>query len=104
MIKIISFLFLISNVVMCIEMTEQTLDKMILNFYEKNKNPVCDFNINENIKSVELLYDGNIYKGFLNEKKEPYGEWTSKKGFSVECYLGNRGTNRKLTKIYAKEL
>ena len=88
-------MFLISNLVMSVEATNQlengieNIDEKILNFYKKNKNPVCNFNIDKNIKKVDLFYNGNIYNGFLNEKKEPYGEWTNTNGFSVECYLND---------------
>ncbi len=113
MVKILLYLFLISNLLMSIEITKQVengeknIEEMILNFYKKNRNPVCNFDIDKNIKKVELFYNGTIYKGFLNEAKEPYGEWKSTNGFSVECYLNNkkffRINNSKVLEYYDNE-
>ena len=113
MIKVVLSLFLISNLIMSVEATKQlengieNIEEKILNFYKKNRNPVCNFDIDKNIKKVYLLYNGNIYNGFLNEKKEPYGEWISTNGFSVECYLNDkkffRIINSKVLEYYDEE-
>ena len=95
MIKVILFLLLISNMILSIENSDQVeidtnkIDKLVLEFYKKNRNPICDFNIDEKIKKVKLVYNGNIYTGFLSEKK-PYGKWISENNFSVECYLSDK--------------
>ena len=90
------FLFLISNMIMGvnnlnqIEENREKIDEQIIKFYEKNRIIKCNFDIDEKLRKVELIYDGKIYQGFINEKNKPYGEWRNSGGFSIECYMDNK--------------
>ena len=96
MIKIMFFLFLISNMIMGVNNSNQTeedrekIDKLIIEFYEKNRILKCNFDIDEKLRKVELIYAGKVYQGFLNEKNRPYGEWINNKDSSIECYMDNK--------------
>ena len=72
------------------EENREEVDKLIIEFYEKNRILKCNFDIDEKLRKVELIYDGKVYQGFLNEKNKPYGEWINNKDSSTECYMENK--------------
>ncbi|MCP1225899.1 hypothetical protein [Sebaldella sp. S0638] len=95
MIKIMFFLFLISNMIMGVNNLNQTgenrekIDKQIIKFYEKNRILKCNFDINEKLRKVELIYDGIFYSGIVDAKNKPQGTWKIKSG-TYECYENDK--------------